>query len=174
MQRKRAKGAMNPQIKFKKNLVKIIFLHFLPALFVLQPRLSFATQPQTLQKAQLEISGKKLTVELAQTEVEMSKGLMYRTQMAENEGMLFIYPSEQPLSFWMKNTFIPLSIGFFNKNRELIEVLDMAPVKSEMQLNLPSYRSRLPAKYALEVNQGWFKRNQIKLKSKFKLSSDKE
>lgn len=107
-----------------------------------------------------------LNVEIAKTPEEQEHGLMFRKKISDEQGMLFIYQEERELSFWMKNTFIPLSIGFFNKNRELIDVQEMSPVMSEMQQAIPSYRSRGKAMYALEVNQGWFKRHNIKSKAK--------
>jgi uncharacterized membrane protein (UPF0127 family) len=61
----------------------------------------------------------------------------------------------------MKNTFIPLSIGYFNRKKELIKIVDMKPVKSEMDREVPSYPSGAPAQYALEVSQGWFQRHKV-------------
>lgn len=69
----------------------------------------------------------------------------------------------------MKNTFIPLSIGFFNSKKVLVDIQDMEPAKSEMDQNPKSYLSRSPAQYALEVNQGWFQKNKIKLGDRFEL-----
>lgn len=83
--------------------------------------------------------------------------------------MLFIFDREQTLSFWMKNTFIPLSIGFFDDSKRLVDIQDMSPASSLMQAKFPSYASRKPAKYALEVNQGWFSRHNIGLGTTFKL-----
>jgi uncharacterized membrane protein (UPF0127 family) len=62
----------------------------------------------------------------------------------------------------MKNTFVPLSIAYFDKNKKLINVLDMTPVTSEMQNPTETYSSAGPAQYALEMPQGWFERNKIK------------
>lgn len=85
--------------------------------------------------------------------------------------MLFVYDKQQVLSFWMKNTFIPLSIGFFDRNKKLVDIQDMEPMKSIMQEPQISYQSKFPAKYALEMNKGWFKKNQIKLGTRFKFVS---
>ena len=81
--------------------------------------------------------------------------------------MLFIFPDEQPRSFWMKNTFVPLSIGYFNAKKELIDMIDMEPAQSEMQNQFPTYASKGPAQYALEVPKGWFLKNKIKIGQKF-------
>ncbi len=119
-------------------------------------------------KADILVGKTKLNVEIAKTETEQQRGLMFRNKLDEESGMLFVYSREQRLSFWMKNTFIPLSIGFFDKNQELVDIQDMTPVTSEMQSDVPSYRSAGSVMYALEVNRGWFTKHKIKLKTKFK------
>jgi hypothetical protein len=112
-----------------------------------------------------------LKVEVATTPEQKAQGLMLRTQLKEGEGMLFVFPFEQPLSFWMKNTLIPLSIGFFDKNQVLIEVLDMDPVIGPVrEEELPRYASSRPAKFALEVPKGWFAKKKIGNKARFSLS----
>lgn len=88
---------------------------------------------------------------------------MGRKNLNENEGMLFVFPKKEILHFWMKNTLIPLSIGFFDENQKLIEILDMElPSQS-----LKTYKSQLPSLYALEVPQGWFHDRKITLGMKF-------
>ena len=72
--------------------------------------------------------------------------------------MLFVYEKAEPLIFWMKNTYIPLSVAFFDENRLLINVLDMDPPVGNTFIR---YKSAAPALYALEVPQGWFKNHQI-------------
>ena len=119
------------------------------------------------QKKKIVLGKAALTVEVADSDAHRSQGLMYRQKMAEHHGMLFVFPKEKLLSFWMKNTYIPLSIGFFDKNQKLLEVIDMKPMTSVMDKQTPLYRSHKPAKYALEVNQGWFKRNKIPLGTKW-------
>ena len=83
--------------------------------------------------------------------------------------MLFIFPDVQPRGFWMKNTFIPLAIGYFNGKKELIDIQEMAAATSEMQKDYPTYVSKEPAQYALEVPTGWFSKHNIKLGQTFKL-----
>lgn len=114
-----------------------------------------------LTKKIMKLGNVELTVEVAETPSDLSRGLMERRTLGEDQGMLFIFEEEQILSFWMKNTFIPLSIGFFSKDKILIQTLDMDPPLSLMQRDLPRYQSKLPAKYALEVNKGWFQRKKI-------------
>jgi uncharacterized protein len=125
--------------------------------------------PQKLKQSELKIGKVKIKVEVARTQEQLSKGLMYRQELPAEEGMLFIFDRQERLSFWMKNTFIALDIGFFDKNRRLVDIQSMQPVKSEMQTDIPSVESRKPATYALEVNRGWFARHKIKLGQKFEL-----
>ena len=94
----------------------------------------------------------KVRVEVADNIFERARGLMYRTALGVNRGMLFVYPKEQRLSFWMKNTPIPLSVAFIDSKRRIIDIQDMKPLDDEP----PSYVSAEPARYALEVNQGFF------------------
>lgn len=119
---------------------------------------------------QIRVGKTPLAVEIADTPEKTAQGLMYRTSMGENEGMLFIFQDVQLRSFWMKNTFLPLSIGFFDEGRALLEILDMEPVKSEMEMRPPSYMSQKPAKYALEVNRGWFQKHKIKVGDRFEFT----
>jgi len=115
----------------------------------------------------LEISGAKLQVEIAKSPRQHARGLMFRKHMAPEGGMLFVFDREEPRSFWMKNTFIDLDIGYFDKNKRLIDIKHMKAVKSELEINLPRYLSLKPAQYALEVNKGWFKKNNISLGAVF-------
>ena len=120
-------------------------------------------------KQKMKLGKKTLVVEVATTEQQHAQGLMHRKEVPDGTGMLFIFDSEQPMEFWMKNTFVPLTIGFFDKKKKLVETIDMEPVKSEMEQNPPRYKGTKKAMYALEVRQGWFKKNKIDLKTKFKL-----
>lgn len=108
----------------------------------------------------LQIGDQIITVEVADTIESRRQGLMYRRSLPENQGMLFVFPTQRPLSFWMKNTWIPLSIGFFDSQRKLLNILDMQP-ESLLVKNPKSYASHGPAQYALEMNKGWFAKNKI-------------
>ena len=98
-----------------------------------------------------------LHVEISNTEKKRAAGLMFRDKLAENRGMLFIFEQERPLMFWMKNTTIPLSIAFINSKGLIVDIQDMKPMTSD------GYVSRFPGIYALEVNQGWFKKHSIRI-----------
>ncbi len=89
--------------------------------------------------------------------------------MSETDAMLFVFKDADIRYFWMKNTFVELSIGYFDKNAVLIDIQDMAPVKSEMEDSPPAYPSKGPAQYALEVAKGWFQRHKVKLGDKLVL-----
>ncbi len=104
---------------------------------------------------QLTIKGKKIRVEVVQTEDEKARGLMFRESLGKDEGMLFVYDREEFLTFWMKNTLIPLSIAFIDRKGKIVDIQDMEP------FSLYTHASALPAQYALEMNKGWFKRNGI-------------
>lgn len=124
------------------------------------------TDASTKEKAEhktLYLGKVQVKVRVAQTLSQRKKGLMGVTSLETNEGMLFVFPKEQILSFWMKDTLIPLSIGFFNAKGVLLEIQEMQPPKSVLSLKVPSYASRRPAKFALEMNQGWFRKNKIKV-----------
>lgn len=118
-------------------------------------------------KEEIKLGNKLIRIEVARTRDQLSHGLMYRESLKPDEGMLFIFPDQDVRSFWMKNTFIALSIGFFDQDRILVDIQDMRPVSSEAEKSPPSYMSAKPAQYALEMNQGWFKRNKIKTGMRF-------
>ncbi len=101
----------------------------------------------------------RVRVEIADDDFERGRGLMYRTALAENRGMLFVYEVEQKLSFWMKNTLIPLSIAFMDAEGRIVDIQDMEPLDDDP----PSYVSAEPARYALEVNQGFFEERGVKV-----------
>ena len=138
-------------------------------LFISVTCVASSVEKVEFRKAKLKIANKTLNIEIADKPKQLQRGLMYRTELAKDSGMLFIFEGERNRSFWMKNTFIDLSIGFFDKDRKLLKILDMEAVNSEMVVNPPRYQSRVLSKYALEVNKGWFKRNKIKLGTRFTL-----
>lgn len=118
----------------------------------------------TLYGVQIRLGKEVLTVEVAKTHEARAKGLMGRRELPEGQGMLFVYEKAQPLVFWMKDTLIPLSVAFFDEDKELIHILDMDP---PVGLPLVRYRSRVPSLYALEVPQGWFEKHGIDRGAKF-------
>lgn len=121
---------------------------------------------EPLRTRTIELAGQILQVEIADQPETRNRGLMGRQELNEGEGMLFIFPKAEYLRFWMKNTLIPLSIGFFNANKKLLNILDMDPPAPGSQSYL-IYKSKAPAVYALEVPQGWFQKHQIRPGAKF-------
>ena len=113
----------------------------------------------------IKVGNHALKVELALTAEDQQRGLMKRKKLTDKEGMLFVFDEEKPVHFWMKDTFIPLSIGFFDEDKKLFQIEDMEPA-SPMDLEPPTTKSKKPAKYALEVSRGWFKKNKIKIGEK--------
>jgi uncharacterized membrane protein (UPF0127 family) len=101
----------------------------------------------------------KVQVEIADSPDELARGLMGRTTLGENRGMLFVFPDEELRSFWMKNTLIPLSIAYMDSDGRIVDLQDMKPLDDDP----PNYVSTEPAKYALEVNQGFFKERGVKV-----------
>lgn len=100
----------------------------------------------------------KLTVQLANTPSKIQKGLMFVDHLPENEGMLFVFPGKIYGGFWMKNTLIPLSIAFIDSDGKILKILDMEPCKGNQ---CPIYDPKIYYHFALEVNLGWFDKNQI-------------
>ena len=136
---------------------KYIIITFIFALSALPS----CAQNQTLKNPILIIqnsAGEKihLQIEIADTDQKRSQGLMYRKKLDANSGMLFVFPSEQYMRFWMKNTYIPLSIAFIDRQGKILEIQDMKPLDDSI-----IYSSKSKALYALEVNQGWFDKNSI-------------
>lgn len=115
----------------------------------------------------LRLGTAQIDVEIADTDASRNQGLMFREHLGENEGMLFVYKEPKILRFWMKNTYIPLTIGFFDVDQMLIQIENMEPDSFFSPL---VYKSKKPAKFALEVSRNWFLRNKISIGDKFTLS----
>lgn len=100
----------------------------------------------------LELGNHRIIAELALTETERERGLMFRDSLADGAGMLFVFPADQRLTFWMKDTKIPLSIAYISHDGTIRDILDMKP------FSLDSVGSSQSVRYALEVPQGYFGR----------------
>jgi uncharacterized membrane protein (UPF0127 family) len=112
------------------------------------------TGPLTLSTAQITFPDAPrspiVTVENAKTDAQRQRGLMYRTELADDAGMLFSWNSAAVRSFWMRNTCIPLDMLFIDQEGYIAGVLEQVPV-----LNEQSRSVRCPAQYVLEMNAGW-------------------
>ena len=103
--------------------------------------------------AWVELKGQRFTVEVADDGPERNRGLMYRDQLADGTGMLFLHDIEEPQAYWMKNTRIPLDIFYFDSQRKLVSVSRGVPPCS-LGDRCPPYPSSGPALYVLELNAG--------------------
>jgi len=122
-----------------------------------------ALMDHTMKRAKVRFYCADIVVEVAETDFSRAKGLMFRESLDENTGMLFIFPDEKNLGFWMKNTMIPLSIAYANNMCEIINIEEMMPHDHRNTM------SKGPARYAIEANSGWFDKNGIKIGDKFEI-----
>ncbi len=113
-------------------------------------------QPK-LRTVKLWLGNNELVTEIAMSRTEIATGMMYRTEMAENEGMIFVFPQPFQASFYMRNTVLPLSCAFIAGDGEILELRDMKPLTEA-----PVVASSNRVQYVLEVNQGWFERHEVK------------
>jgi len=103
----------------------------------------------------IKVGGASLKVETASDEKSIKKGLMFRNELEPDSGMLFIFPEPTQISFWMKNTNIPLSIAYINEDNKILNIEDMTPHDTN------GVNSQGRAKCAIETNRGWFKSNGV-------------
>jgi uncharacterized protein len=107
-------------------------------------------KPQALPVTKIKVGAHGVDAEVAATPREREIGLMFRFNLPADHGMLFVFSEPQPLGFWMRNTYIPLSIAFIDADGRILNVEDMAPRDES------SIPSRGAALYALEMRKGWF------------------
>ena len=121
--------------------------------FLLVPLLSFSiatTDAAELPVTTLSINGHKISAEVVSTPEQRAKGLMNRFSLQPDHGMLFVFEAPQPLGFWMKNTYVPLSIAYADANGRIVNIEDMKPQDET------THWSNGFALYAVEMKQGWF------------------
>ena len=133
----------------------MIAARVLAALLVLTASLG-AWADVAFKKSQVKVGSHVLKVEVAAEEEQRMQGMMYRKSMGQEEGMLFIFDEPAYHSMWMKNTLIPLSVAFIDKDGVILNILDMEPQ------TLDSHMAAGPAVYAIETNKGWFAGKKIK------------
>jgi uncharacterized membrane protein (UPF0127 family) len=129
-----------------KRIIFILFLFWIPV-----------THSQSLLKIPLYINNREISVEVAKTTEERAHGLMGRKDLGKDEGMLFIFETEGHHGFWMKDTYVPLSIAFIDKEGRIVRITDMKP------RTLESHIPPQPILYALEMKKDWFSKNGIKV-----------
>lgn len=103
----------------------------------------------------LHLAGATIEAEYARSPAERERGLMERTEMPADHGMLFRFDDFRRHCLWMKNTPLPLSAAFMDEQGQIVDIIDLEPLDTAIRC------SSEPARYALEVNQGWFERNRI-------------
>ncbi len=117
---------------------------------------ALAQQPQTqLPRTKLSAGMHLMDVQLAQSPQERQIGLMFRREMPQHEGMLFVFEQPATQCFWMRNTLIPLTAAFVADDGTIVNLADMKPQTDD------SHCSRQPVRFVLEMNQGWFAKRNI-------------
>ena len=137
------------RISLGQRIERVIFILFLSWISMVNA--------QDLLQIPLYIKGREIRVEVAKTPEERARGLMWRKHLGRDEGMLFIFENEDYHGFWMKDTLIPLSIAFIDKEGRIVKIAEMKP------LTLESHTPPKPVLYALEMNKGWFSTQGIKV-----------
>ena len=130
-----------------REIIRIFFFIFCCLL------LSCPSKKLAVREIEIERDGRVVAVvkaEIARSEQELTAGLMFREKLPDGEGMFFVFESDRVLSFWMKNTLIPLSIAYIAYDGRIIEIKDMYPHDETRVVSSRSVR------YALETPQGWF------------------
>ena len=121
-------------------------------LFTFAAALAHADLPEIV----LSIGSHKVTAEVASSDPQRMQGLMHRRMLPENRGMLFVFADVAMHGMWMMNTYVPLSVAFLDSNGVIINIEGMEPQTQA------THSATRPAKYALEVNRGWFRKRGIK------------
>jgi uncharacterized membrane protein (UPF0127 family) len=114
----------------------------------------------------IKIGDRTVQMQLAVLDGELERGLMYRTTMGADEGMVFVFAGARPQSFWMRNTKLPLDIGYIDAAGELQEVRQMYPLDERP---VPSHSRSI--QFCLEMNQGWFEQAGVKPGAKLDLKA---
>lgn len=117
---------------------------------------AWAQDPKSPPLKRILVGQTPLWVEVADTLEKQERGLMFRRSLPENEGMLFVFTEPIELSFWMRNTLIPLDIAFVGPDGVILNIHQARPLDESVL-----YRSAGAAKYVIETNRGWFARHGI-------------
>ncbi len=117
--------------------------------------------PQTnLPRIKLQAGMHQIDTQVAQTEAQRQTGLMFRKEMPQHEGMLFVFEQPATQCFWMKNTLLPLTAAFLADDGTIVNLVDMKPQTTD------SHCSEKPVRFVLEMNQGWFAKKGLKVGSR--------
>ncbi|MDR3055149.1 MAG: DUF192 domain-containing protein [Zoogloeaceae bacterium] len=141
---------------------KILFFLSCACLVLTGATLAAAQQQATLPRLDLTVGFYRIVVEVAATPETRQIGLMGRRGMAAHEGMLFVFPQAARHCMWMKNTLLPLSVAFLDDSGRVINIRNMKPGSEE------NHCADTPARFALEMNQGWFAAKGVAVGSEIK------
>ncbi|MFP6738039.1 MAG: DUF192 domain-containing protein [Planctomycetota bacterium] len=104
----------------------------------------------------LQVGQRELSIEVAYSDVTRKRGLMFRKALEKDSGMLFVFPRKKMLSFWMRDTLIPLSIAYIDDSGKVMQIKEMAP-RDETSVSSDFF-----VRYALEVDLGWYEKAGLK------------
>lgn len=139
---------------------RFLALFALLAALLAMPAMAMAQQTQQpqldLQRTKLSIGMFQIDTQLATTPLQRQIGLMFRKDMPQAEGMLFIFESPTTQCFWMRNTLLPLTAAFVADDGRIVNLVDMKPQTDD------THCSEEPVRYVLEMNKGWFAKKNIK------------
>ncbi len=114
--------------------------------------------------SRIRVGSAQVLAEVARTEVERERGLMFRKSLDDGEGMLFVFDKDEQLAFWMKNTIIPLSLAYIAYDGTIRQIVDLEP------RSLATVQAERSVRYALEVPRGWFDRAGVRVGDKADLT----
>ena len=146
---------MYPAFSFPDARVRPPRRRLLAALALVAPLAAAQPQPP-LPTLSLSAGIHLIQAEVADTDAARAQGLMFRNSLAANHGMLFVFPQAGPQCMWMRNTYLPLSVAFIDERGVIVNIADMQPQTDD------SHCATRPARYALEMNRGWFAGKGIK------------
>jgi uncharacterized membrane protein (UPF0127 family) len=124
-------------------------------LLLLALALPLSSSAQEFPRISISIGVHLIQAEVAATQENRARGLMFREKLGQNEGMVFRFPAPQRVCMWMKNTLIPLSVAFIGEDGRIINIEDMQPHTRD------PHNAKQPVRYALEMNLGWFRKRGI-------------
>ncbi|RRV64980.1 DUF192 domain-containing protein [Stutzerimonas stutzeri] len=119
--------------------------------------MAVATTAQPAEPLRLQLGGHQVQAEYADTFLQRQRGLMGRTELAADSGMLFRFDEVRRHCLWMKDTPLPLSAAFLDEDGAIVDVIDLEPLSTDVRC------SEKPARYALEMHQGWFEAQGIRV-----------
>ncbi len=145
---------------FAKLIAKIAPQVVLAASLAVSPAFAQDAPQMDLPRVKLSTGMHQITAQVAQTPEQRQIGLMFRKEMPQIEGMLFVFEQPNQQCFWMKNTLLPLTAAFVADDGLIVNLADMKPQSTD------SHCSAKPVRYVLEMNQGWFAKKGIKAGSR--------